>query len=530
MPIHSFLIQPFTNTLQAAYRPIVLRVEATATDATPVPPVVFCDVYLGNVYYKTFSLTQPDVPLNANNRSEWQFDIQDALQEYLKKYLASNGANQIMEALGAMTSIYCRFRSSGYNAGGFITPENTAPVQGTGGIDPTAGTGTQSNTFFGINATLQHEDHQRANVHLDAFKNGQWASNAWPLTHRNKNKYRICDFGSDFFPFAYTGNKNITCLKIYYRLNNQTVFTNVLNCALGCNLVIDTLDVFFTDFVSGQAYFHALWSMSIYAPGPEYYYVEYNDGSGWQPVVTDDRQINETFYFLPDKIEHDLRISPICENGVHGTPQIVHYSPIVGGCDPVVFTSTPVLPDGVAGHIYSYIFSLGGDAPIVMTVVTKPSWMTITLSGSTVTISGSPTTGDIGTYAVEVSFSNCSDTNTVDLLQSIEIYDELIVMDNVTVINASNTLTITTMSPNLSFRPLDFPLSVGNTVGGVHGAFTGVIWATITGFDLACRLVLKVNGSFVECKNIPAAGTYYFTSRAYLLGDEIEITLETGDC
>lgn len=197
MPIGSIISQPSSNSINAAYRPVIIRAAATRTDADPRPPVVYCDIYFNDVFYKTLSKSK-NILLNISD-SEWQFDIQDAAQEYLGKFLAENGESEIVEATPIITKTLCKLRSSGYDSDGFIAPEGTAPVQGTGDTAATPGTGTSTNTFYILNATLQHEDNQDLGDHLDSFKNGTWAADCWPLSHR-PNHYRICPQDSDSFP------------------------------------------------------------------------------------------------------------------------------------------------------------------------------------------------------------------------------------------------------------------------------------------------------------------------------------------
>jgi len=67
------------------------------------------------------------------------------------------------------------------------------------------------------------------------------------------------------------------------------------------------------------------------------------------------------------------------------------------------------LPDAVVDVAYDYSFDITGDAPITLGAVTKPSWMTVTLTGNTVTLTGTPVTGDVGTdLPVNIPFTNCT--------------------------------------------------------------------------------------------------------------------------
>jgi len=224
MPITAITVQPPANTVHAAYRPILFQVTAESTFGPFLPvPVVYCDIYFGGIYYKTLSKTL------ALSSGEWQFDVQDAAQEYLRKYLAPNGGTEIYPATPSMTKLFCRFRASGINDDGFIVPEGVVPVQGTGNGAPIAGTGLQSNTVFVVNATLQHEDNQDLATHLNNFKTGTWSGNAFPLTHRPV-RYRLNVGDNDYYPIAYTGLSPLKCVRLHYRFKGQSGFLTATQC------------------------------------------------------------------------------------------------------------------------------------------------------------------------------------------------------------------------------------------------------------------------------------------------------------
>lgn len=222
MPVQSIISQPGAGQLQAAYRPIVLLVSVTATNGAVQPPVVYCDIYFGNVFYKTLTRTQPK-RVNTMD-SEWQFDIQDAAQEYLSKYLPENGGSAITEAGSSFTKAFCKLRSSGINTAGFIEPEDVAPIQSTSSTPAVNGTGTKTNDFFIINATLQHTDNQDLATHLSNFRTGSWAANCWPLTHRPK--YYIVGLDkSDYFPAIVPDVACVDLIVLRYKNKGQnTIF------------------------------------------------------------------------------------------------------------------------------------------------------------------------------------------------------------------------------------------------------------------------------------------------------------------
>jgi hypothetical protein len=248
MPVTSIPYQPATGQLLASYRPIVFKVQATATGGGILPPYVVCDIYIANVYYKSILRTAPES--QASTYSIFQFDISDALQEYLQPDIAQLDNNNVLQAPHMSAKVFCRFRASDKDSDGFTVEEGTKPVQGTNDTNPISGTGTQSNTFFVINAALQHEDNQNLQLHLTAYKQGTWATNAFPLTHRNR--YYFCNNDSDHYPIIFTGDCIEADLKLNYRLKGQTSF----QVATAANINICNPITFDTDVTGNRVDVH----------------------------------------------------------------------------------------------------------------------------------------------------------------------------------------------------------------------------------------------------------------------------------
>lgn len=223
MPVSAITYQPNTAQLLAAYRPIRFIVIAS-TDAGTVPPYVACDIYIKDQFYKTVLRTAPEEINGAN--SSWAFDISDALQEYLQPDIAAIDNNDVLQAPHMSAKVYCKFRASYVDSEGFTVEEGTRPIQGTKFTAPTSGTGVASNTFFVINATLQHEDNQNLAQHLTAFKQGGWHSDAFPLSHRTKDFF--CPDDSDHYPVIYRGECISADLVLNYRLKGESVFQTAI--------------------------------------------------------------------------------------------------------------------------------------------------------------------------------------------------------------------------------------------------------------------------------------------------------------
>lgn len=80
-------------------------------------------------------------------------------------------------------------------------------------------------------------------------------------------------------------------------------------------------------------------------------------------------------------------------------------------CIAVVIVGSPVLPDATIDVPYSYSFDITGTAPFTLSAVSKPAWMTIAVSGSSIVFSGTPSVSAIG-EPIGFTINNCS-SNTV---------------------------------------------------------------------------------------------------------------------
>ena len=223
--------------IMAAYRPIVFDVEFMEK-----PPVTYCDIYFGGIYYKTLSKTTPE------NSNIYRFDISDACQEYLSSELAPINSNSLNIPSKYFVECFCRFRTSKYDSNGFISQEKIIPVQGTSSNAPVEGGGKQSLTFYVLNAVLQHENNQNFQKHLKSIPHLEItetpeSKNTLPLTHR-PIEYKICVNDSDFYPIVtcYTPKK----INLQVKLKDGTVIdlTKELpqngynsNNPIGCDII-----------------------------------------------------------------------------------------------------------------------------------------------------------------------------------------------------------------------------------------------------------------------------------------------------
>lgn len=214
MPITEITYQNPTESIQAAYNPIIFRCKATVQNPTPEyykPEAVFCDIYVEGIYYKSLWKTYPI--LDIGMEPEYEFDIQDAMQELLLFNLPELGRKDVQTFKNTIKTVFVRFRNS-HIVDGYTESEQAEPVQGTNTSAPVEGGGIQSNSFYVINAGIQPTEPQDMTTLLNLFKTGSWQLNVFPLTKRPK-LFRLCRTDSSYFPIISNVKPGIICVKIY---------------------------------------------------------------------------------------------------------------------------------------------------------------------------------------------------------------------------------------------------------------------------------------------------------------------------
>lgn len=413
MPISSIVTQPQANQLMSAYRPIAFTVRATATGGGARPPVVYCDIYINNVFYKTLSKTQYSA-LGGSN-SDWYFDIQDACQEVMTIQLGQNGNSDILLTSGIIKTVFCKFRSSGIDSDGFRVQEGTVPIQATGSTSAVSGTGTQSNTIYVVNATLKHSDNQNLSTHLNGSKYGIWSATTYPVTHRTNN-YRVCAETSDYFPIIRTGAAP-NCLRIHYRLKNTNNYLIANGCPTGgggggCVDVSISGSPNLPNGTIGTPYSFTFTLVGT----PSFRLIDIVKPS-WMtiPVIVSGNSF--TITGTPNVIGTSIPVSFTVLNCNSGEVSFSDTINIVSGC--VNVGATWDFPDGTVGQPYNYDITLTGTPPFVRTINTIPSWMTATLNGSVLEIRGTPSVAGAG-LSVSITVTNCS-TGTVTISDTLSV-------------------------------------------------------------------------------------------------------------
>lgn len=428
MAIGAILIQPPTDSINAGYRPILFRVSATKTDGTAIPPVVYCDIYISGSFYKTVSKTQYTKKNTTN--SEWEFDVQDAVQEYCQKYIEDNGQASILDIPFIVLPLFCKFRSSGIDTEGFIAAENSAPVQGTFDTAPLDGTGTVSNTVYAVNATLQHEDNQNLAQHLSSYKNRTWDTTTYPLTHRPDNYY-LCTEDSDSFPII----SDKVPAKLTLKWKDKNGITGSTDQNIPCVPVSITSSPADLHVNPGQFYQFVYrlagsgpYSLSGVYNVPGFSVSLASDTTG--PMVVVAGVINvlpfQTLYALEFTVSNTCGTVSVSDNIILNT--------II--CEPVTI-DTAFLPAAIVGQFYEQTIILSGTAPYSLIVNAKPAWCNVLLTnvGSTVVVTVSGTPGSA--YLNQPQTIDIKVTNACGVATKTYIFSVISTSKQVFVINAT---------------------------------------------------------------------------------------------
>lgn len=237
MAIQSIISQPATGSLRAAYRPIIISAVALTKQIGLIntgPAAMYCDIYVAGVYYGSVSSTSTD--LTASQDNVFTFDISRRVQEILNFELPPVSSSEIFKNPSTCKEVYCLLRPGYIGADGFLAFEYTEPKRATATTPAVNGTGYQTNSFYVANACLQHRDNQNLESHLSFFKQGDWATEAYPLSHGGARTYKLSRKQSAYFPFVYTGSKCFSKLIINYDILLPGVYPGfTIGYSLGYN-------------------------------------------------------------------------------------------------------------------------------------------------------------------------------------------------------------------------------------------------------------------------------------------------------
>lgn len=192
--------------------------------------------------------------------------------------------------------------------------------------------------------------------------------------------------------------------------------------------------------------------------------------------------------------------------------------PIPGVCVPVSISGS--LLKGIVDVPYSRGLTLAGSQPFVLSDITAPDGLTVSLSGSVVTVSGTPTTQ--GSQLVEFTVTNGCGTDTYS--------QNLIIVGAPTNFYVSNLSTagisIMTVTPDeYVIQTGSFPINYQTGITGAHGGFTAELVVDIEGVVFSFTLGLYKNGSLLQSFTVATDGEYTFDEQTFLNTDQVLIVL-----
>lgn len=512
----TYTSQPATNGLYAAYRPIPIII----TTPWPIPSVVYCDIYVNGVYFRTEEKTQSKSIVSTVS-STFEFDIQDASQEVLKKVLGACGGDDYIDANNLIASVYVKVRLGLPDGDGFVTSDALEPIQGTGTTTPVAGGGTQSNTFIIVNCVLQHEDSQDLFTHLSSYRKGTWDDDSVPLTHRPDN-LEVQKEDSDYFPII-TGLVP-KCYTLFYKPFGATSYSNIPWCPPPPPCVPVTI----SSFTMADANEGVLYSQSIPLSGTAPFSITSSTIPGWMSAAISGTNLVLSGTPSSGDVDEDVSISVTVENAC-GTEVFTDTIDVIVAppCVPIDSDVSPDLPDGVIGTDYVFDWAMSGTAPFTINSLVKPSWMTVTVSGSTLQFRGTPTTAATD-LTISMEITNCTDGSLlIDTAIDVLASDTGVASMSINNIYGSTGVTIEMVSPFFYYLSSgdSFPLAPGQSANCVKGAYSGTIDVTIAGSPSGALLELYKNSVVIDTISVSSPDTYTFSSASFTVSDSLEIKL-----
>lgn len=122
----------------------------------------------------------------------------------------------------------------------------------------------------------------------------------------------------------------------------------------------------------------------------------------------------------PNVVISELAVSLTVSNGC-GFVAINQTINVSGAaCIPVDIFAIPTLPNAYSTVAYSYGIPLAGSPTFTLSAITAPAWMTITIVGSSIQITGTPESGDTGTD-IPVLFTISNECGSFDFAGEINV-------------------------------------------------------------------------------------------------------------
>lgn len=195
--------------------------------------------------------------------------------------------------------------------------------------------------------------------------------------------------------------------------------------------------------------------------------------------------------------------------------------PIPGICTNIVIPAVE-LPDALVGVPYSFAILLSGSEPFDFSITSSPGWMSITISGNVITMSGTPDVA--GTETVQFDVSNCDGVGNQTFSDTMEVIDNT---TNFYISNLSTTgIKITKVIPKyFVIQTGSFPVHYLAGITGAHAGFTADLSVFITGVVFPFQLHLVKNGTILQTLPVTVDDQYTFDEQTFLNTDQVQIVL-----
>lgn len=311
----------------------------------------------------------------------------------------------------------------------------------------------------------------------------------------------------------------------YYTPDNVDLQEGNIPTGLLCTAIIGDLE---GAYVPGTGW---VMNWNLVDGAPVKYFVSTPGVSGGAPGET--IGTTYTFPWLPVG-DNVITVQPVCFIGGEyylGAAVTVTVT-VAAACVSVGISGAPVyLPNAIEDVPYNYVISLTGTAPFNITNIVKPAWMSIAVVGSTVEITGTPDSGDIGAD-IDVSFDldNCAATGTVSFVDTIDVIAGAANGSFTASNEAVGTSFIKKIQPN---TPAFYTISTGSipvlageqAVGLMAAGIATPVTVTVV-VDTSLVLELYKNAVLIESIDVDSSGAYSFAAVAFLITDNMEIKLK----
>ena len=171
-------------------------------------------------------------------------------------------------------------------------------------------------------------------------------------------------------------------------------------------------------------------------------------------------------------------------------------------CTNAAFIGNTILDDAQTDVPYNFTLNITGTAPFSLSNIVKPSWMTITVSGSAILLTGTPSASDFSIARdVRISFDVTNDCSTITF-----IYDILVAQSCVPIVSNSGVVQ-SSQNPAVSGENITFTFSgISGTTPYIY-AWSATNAIIISGQGTNTCIISFSDNSVVTCTVTNCNGT-----------------------